>query len=87
MRTRQVLVSAREMDVDQLAEQAQTWVNQHLVYTHGYGLVMSPVNESDTRGLPDFIIEDIPPESRRIDRGLRPAGASTSARPRRTTSS
>lgn len=60
---RQVLVSAREMDVNQLAEQARTWVNQHLVYTHGYGLVMSPVNEADTRGLPDFIIRDIPPQT------------------------
>ena len=38
-------------------------MNQHLVYTHGYGIVMSPVNESDTRGLPDFIIKDIPPDS------------------------
>jgi hypothetical protein len=60
---RQVLVSARELDVSQLAAQAQTWVNTHLVYTHGYGIVMSPVNGADARGLPDFIIGDIPPES------------------------
>jgi len=60
-RMRQVLVSARELDVSQLAEQARTWVNQHLVYTHGYGLVMSPVSSADTRGLPDFLIQDIPP--------------------------
>ncbi|MDP2181047.1 MAG: UPF0182 family protein [Actinomycetota bacterium] len=59
----QVLVSAREMDVNQLADQARTWVNQHLVYTHGYGLVMSRVNEADTRGLPKFIVRDIPPVS------------------------
>jgi uncharacterized membrane protein (UPF0182 family) len=60
---RQILISARELDVGQLAEQAQTWVNQHLVYTHGYGIVMSPVNESDPRGLPNFIVQDIPPIS------------------------
>jgi uncharacterized membrane protein (UPF0182 family) len=60
---RQILISARELDVAQLAEQAQTWVNQHLVYTHGYGIVMSPVNETDARGLPDFIVKDIPPMS------------------------
>jgi uncharacterized membrane protein (UPF0182 family) len=60
---RQVLISARELDIYQLAEQAQTWVNQHLVYTHGYGIVMSPVNETDARGLPDFIVKDIPPTS------------------------
>ena len=61
--TRQLLVSARELDIDDLPEQAKTWVNQHLYYTHGYGLVMSPVNESDARGLPKFILGDIPPVS------------------------
>jgi hypothetical protein len=61
--SRQVLVSARELDVNQLAAQAQTWVNTHLVYTHGYGIVMSPVNGADARGLPDFIVGDIPPQT------------------------
>lgn len=60
---RQVLVSAREMNSEQLAEQAKTWVNRHLVYTHGYGLAMSPVNAADPRGLPQFLIGDIPPKS------------------------
>lgn len=58
---RQVLISAREIDSSLLADQAQTWVNRHLVYTHGGGVVMSPSNEFDTRGLPQFIIGDIPP--------------------------
>lgn len=58
---RQVLVSAREMDSSLLASQAQTWVNRHLVYTHGFGLVMSPTSEFDSRGLPRFAIGDIPP--------------------------
>ncbi len=62
-RKRQVLISARELDVNQLDAQAQNWVNTHLVFTHGYGVAMSPVNESDTRGLPDFIVKNIPPES------------------------
>jgi hypothetical protein len=60
---RQVLISARELDVTRLADQAQTWVNQHLVYTHGYGLVVSPVNESSGQGYPRFIVKDIPPSS------------------------
>ena len=60
---RQVLVSARELDVSKLADQAQTWVNQHLVYTHGYGLVVSPVNEVSGQGYPRFIVKDIPPSS------------------------
>jgi hypothetical protein len=60
---RQVLVSVREMNVARLADQAQTWVNQHLVYTHGYGIVVSPVNETSGQGYPLFIVRDIPPES------------------------
>jgi len=61
--TKQVMVSAREMDLDSLPSQAQTWVNRHLVYTHGYGLVMNPVDKVTSEGLPDFYIRDIPPES------------------------
>lgn len=60
-RERQVLVSAREMDSSLLDSKAQNWVNTHLVYTHGFGLVVSPVNESDSRGLPLFLVGDIPP--------------------------
>jgi uncharacterized membrane protein (UPF0182 family) len=60
---REVLVSARELDVSKLADQAQTWVNQHLVYTHGYGVVVSPVNEASSQGYPRFIVKDIPPVS------------------------
>ena len=59
----QVLVSAREMNSKLLPSTAQTWVNQHLVYTHGFGLVMSPVNEADPRGMPKFIIGDVPPRT------------------------
>ena len=60
---KQVLVSAREMNSALLPDQAQTWVNRHLVYTHGFGLVMSPVSESDPRGMPKFIIGDVPPRT------------------------
>lgn len=59
---RQVLVSAREMNSSMLADTAQTWVNRHLVYTHGFGLVMSPASEFDSRGLPRFYVGDIPPK-------------------------
>ena len=57
---RQVMLSAREMEQKGLSSRAQNWVNNHLVYTHGYGLVMSPVNEVGPQGLPRFLIEDIP---------------------------
>ncbi len=60
---RQVLISARELNTEKLADQAKTWVNQHLVYTHGFGIVMSPVNEASTQGLPNFVIKNIPPSS------------------------
>lgn len=60
---RQVMLSARELNVNSLPE-AKTWVNQHLKYTHGYGIAMSPVNEVTSEGLPEFFIKDIPPVTR-----------------------
>ncbi len=59
---RQVMLTAREMDVDSLPDQAQTWINRHLKYTHGYGLVISPVNEATAEGLPTYLLKDIPPQ-------------------------
>ena len=56
----EVMLSPREMNIDQLPDNAQTWVNQHLKFTHGAGLAMSPVNKKDTEGLPVFYIKDIP---------------------------
>jgi uncharacterized membrane protein (UPF0182 family) len=58
---RQVMLSAREMAQSGLPPQAQTWINQKLVYTHGYGVAMSPVNAIQPDGSPDFFIKDIPP--------------------------
>ena len=60
---RQIMLSARELVVDQLPPQANTWVNRHLTYTHGYGLAASPVNEVTTEGLPRLFIKDLPPVS------------------------
>src|SRR5882757_4407700 len=59
----EVMLSPRELNLDQLPETAQTWVNQHLKFTHGAGLAMSPVNKKDTEGLPVFFVKDIPPIS------------------------
>lgn len=58
---RQVMLSARELAVEKLGTQAQTWVNQRLQYTHGYGVVISPVNEVTTEGMPNFAVKDVPP--------------------------
>ena len=57
------MLSPRELVDDALPAQAQTWVNQHLIYTHGYGLAMSPVNKVTEDGLPELFIKDLPPKS------------------------
>lgn len=62
---RQVMLAPREMFVPGLPQQAQTWVNQRLQYTHGYGVVMSPVNRVDADGLPEYFMEQIPVRSTR----------------------
>ncbi|MEW6345452.1 MAG: UPF0182 family protein [Pseudomonadota bacterium] len=58
---RQVMLSARELDSSMLPANAQTWVNLHLLFTHGSGVVMSPVTEKSAEGLPSFYLQDIPP--------------------------
>ncbi len=55
----QVMLSAREMDQTRLP--SRTWINETLIYTHGYGLAMSPVNRATPDGMPDYLIKDIPP--------------------------
>ena len=67
----QVMVAAREFSREQMAIQGETWVNRHLVYTHGYGFCMSPANEIGEKGLPEFYVKDIPPSASvdiRVDR-------------------
>lgn len=60
---RQLMVSPRELDQNQLASKAKTWVNEKLVYTHGYGAVVSPVNKVSSEGLPELFVKDIPPKT------------------------
>lgn len=60
---RQTMVSARELNIQGLPEQAQTWVNQHITYTHGFGVAMSAVNQVTKDGSPDFLVQDVPPQS------------------------
>jgi uncharacterized membrane protein (UPF0182 family) len=61
---RQVMVSAREMALDNLPDQSQTFVNRRFKYTHGYGITMTNVSDFTAQGLPDLLIRDIPPKSR-----------------------
>lgn len=60
-RSRQVMLGVRELDLSRL--QNPTWVNTHLEFTHGYGVVMNPVNEIASGGLPYFFMKDIPVRS------------------------
>jgi uncharacterized membrane protein (UPF0182 family) len=56
-----VMLSARELKSSLLPPNAQTWVNRHVLFTHGNGVVMSPVTRKSTEGLPLFYLRDIPP--------------------------
>ena len=59
-----VNLSARELSINNLSRNSQTWQNTHLIYTHGYGLVMSRVDQITPEGLPELLVYDIPPKSK-----------------------
>ncbi len=60
-RLRQVLVAPRELDIRQLGSASARWINTHLMYTHGYGIVMAEANRITADGLPVLFIKDAPP--------------------------
>jgi len=57
----QVMLSARELKSTLLPTNAQTWVNRHVLFTHGNGVIMSPVTRKSGEGLPIFYLQNIPP--------------------------
>ncbi len=57
----QVMMSPRELSYDDLP--SRSWINERLVFTHGFGIAMGPVSRISREGLPEFIIKDIPPVS------------------------
>ncbi|MFO7915323.1 MAG: UPF0182 family protein [Candidatus Krumholzibacteriales bacterium] len=59
---RQVMVSAREMEVNNLPDKSQTFVNRRFKYTHGYGVTLTNVSEFTDQGLPHLLVRDIPPK-------------------------
>lgn len=58
---KQMFISPRELNIEKLDPKARTWINEHLKYTHGYGIVASPVNEVESEGLPKLYYKNIPP--------------------------
>ena len=60
---REVMLAARELNIDKLPESSQNWINERLIYTHGYGLTMNPVNGFTPEGLPTLILSNMPVQS------------------------
>jgi hypothetical protein len=60
---REVMLGTRELNVDKLPESSRNWINEKLVYTHGYGITMNPVNGFTTEGLPNFLLSNMPVQS------------------------
>ena len=60
---RQVMLAARELDVEKLPESSRNWINEKLIYTHGYGITMNPVNGFTAEGLPTLLMSNMPVQS------------------------
>ncbi|HYX30207.1 MAG TPA: UPF0182 family protein [Pyrinomonadaceae bacterium] len=60
---RQMMIGTREINVDKLPESSRNWVNEKLIYTHGYGITMNTANEFDSEGMPKFVVSNMPVES------------------------
>ena len=57
---RQVLLSSRELDINQLPGTQSSWINPHFIYTHGYGLVLAEVSKITPDGQPVYLVQDMP---------------------------
>ncbi len=60
---REVMLAARELNVDKLPESSRNWINEKLIYTHGYGVTMNPVNGFTPEGLPTLLLSNMPVQS------------------------
>jgi uncharacterized membrane protein (UPF0182 family) len=60
---RQMMVAAREMDLQKLPESSRNWINEKLIYTHGYGITMNTANGFTPEGMPRFVVSDMPVQS------------------------
>jgi uncharacterized membrane protein (UPF0182 family) len=60
---RQMMLATRELNVDKLPESSRNWINEKLIYTHGYGVTMNPVNGFTPEGLPTLVLSNMPIQS------------------------
>ncbi len=58
-----MMVAAREIDVKKLPESSRNWINEKLIYTHGYGITMNTANGFTPEGMPRFVVSDMPIQS------------------------
>jgi hypothetical protein len=58
--TKQVMLASREISLAKLPEQSRNWINEKLIYTHGYGVTMNMANGFTPEGLPTFVVSDMP---------------------------
>src|SRR5450755_845047 len=61
--TREVMLATRELNFDKLPESSRNWINEKLIYTHGYGITMNPVNGFTPEGLPTLMLSNMPIQS------------------------
>jgi uncharacterized protein len=62
-RTRQMMTAPREINDEKLPTQSRNWINERLIYTHGYGTTMNTANGFTPEGLPQFVLSNMPVQS------------------------
>jgi uncharacterized membrane protein (UPF0182 family) len=60
---RQVMLGTRELSIEKLPQSSRNWINEKLIYTHGYGVTMNPSNGFTSEGLPTLLISNMPVQS------------------------
>jgi uncharacterized protein len=60
---RQMMLAARELNINKLPESSRNWINEKLIYTHGYGVTMNPVNGFTPEGMPTLVLSNMPIQS------------------------
>ena len=62
-RTRQMMIAPREINDSKLPSSSRNWINERLIYTHGYGVTMNSANGFTPEGLPQFVLSNMPVQS------------------------
>ncbi|WP_263355624.1 UPF0182 family membrane protein [Acidicapsa ligni] len=60
---REVMLAPRELSIEKLPVSSRNWINEKLIYTHGYGVTMNPVNGFTSEGLPTLLLSNMPVQS------------------------